>query len=297
MLAALRLLACLSGLLLVETPGASLQTPPARGIALDVSHTARALQPGEIVTLQVSSPTPLRSLEAEAMGRTRPLWPADTTGATWTGLVGLDVEVAAGPQRLVLSGVTRTGVAVAAEHTIEITAKTFAERHLRVDPRFSDPPPSARPRIAREAAQLEAIFATLTRVSTPDVPFSAPVPQPPNSRFGLRSFFNKQPRGRHNGVDFPSPAGTPVHAPARGRVVLVDALYFTGNTVVLDHGYGAYTLFAHLERTAATVGADVARGDLVGYVGSTGRVTGPHLHWSLRLNGTRVDPTSVMMKQ
>lgn len=292
--AALRILACLSGLLLVESPGGSARRQPAAPAALEIRHTARALQPGEIVTLRVTSPTPLRSLEAAAAGRTRPLWPEGAGGMTWRGLIGLDVEVAAGSQRVVLTGVTRDGAPVTAGHTLVITPKQFAERHLRVDPRFSDPPASVRPRIAREAARLEAIFQTLTRTRTPDVPFAAPVPEAPNSRFGLRSFFNKQPRGRHNGVDFPSPAGTPVHAPAPGRIVLVDALYFTGNTVVIDHGYGVYTLFAHLERTAATAGADVARGDLVGYVGRTGRVTGPHLHWSLRLNGARVDPTSLM---
>jgi murein DD-endopeptidase MepM/ murein hydrolase activator NlpD len=291
--AAIRILACLSGLLLVETPGGSPQAQPAAPMALEVSHTARALHPGEIVTLRVSSPTPLQSLEAEWAGRTRPLW-ADSTGMTWTGLVGLDVEVAPGSQRVVITGVTRGGATARAEHALEVAPKQFAERHLRVDPRFSDPPPSARPRIAREAARLEEIFRSVTRGLTPDVPFAAPVPEAPNSRFGLRSFFNKQPRGRHNGVDFPSPAGTPVHAPAGGHIVLVDALYFTGNTVVIDHGYGVYTLFAHLERTATTAGADVARGALVGYVGSTGRATGPHLHWSLRLNGARVDPTSLM---
>jgi murein DD-endopeptidase MepM/ murein hydrolase activator NlpD len=286
MAAAVRILACLSSLLLVEVGAAT--------VALEVSHTARALQPGEIVTLRVSSPTPLRSVNAEWAGRTRPLWADDSTGTKWTGLVGLDVEVAPGSQPVVITGVTRAGATAGAEHALEIAPKQFAERHLRVDPRFSDPPPSVRPRIAREAAKLEEIFRTVTRALTPDVPFAPPVPEAPNSRFGLRSFFNKQPRGRHNGVDFPSPAGTPVHAPAGGQIVLVDALYFTGNTVVIDHGYGVYTLFAHLERTATTVGADVARGALVGYVGSTGRATGPHLHWSLRLNGARVDPTSLM---
>lgn len=280
MLAVLQILAFLPALLFVQ--------------GLTITHTARALQPGEIVTVRVTSPTPLRSLDAQAMGRAVVFWPADAGGTSWVGLVGIDVELAAGPQRIVVSGVTREGGPVSGEHLIEVAPKQFAERHLRVDPRFSDPPPSARPRIAREAARLEAIFGARDRTQTPDVPFAAPVPQPPNSRFGVRSFFNKQPRGRHTGVDFPSPAGTPIHAPARGRIVLVDDLYFTGNTVVIDHGFGVYTLFAHLERTAATVGAEVGRGDLVGYVGSTGRVTGPHLHWSLRLNGARVDPTSLM---
>ena len=179
-------------------------------------------------------------------------------------------------------------------HPLTVEPKAFAERHLRVDPRFSDPPPSVRPRIAREAARLEAIFSAIGRSDAPDVPLAAPVPQPSSSPFGSRSFFNKLPRGRHNGVDFPSPAGADIHAPGSGRVVLVDDLYFTGNTVVIDHGLGLYTLFAHLERTIAKEGLDVQRGDVVGLVGATGRATGPHLHWSVRLQGARVDPLSLL---
>lgn len=260
---------------------------------LEISHTARALQPGEIVTLQVVSTTPRRTVEAIGFGRTAPLWPEGGSTTRWRGLIGLDVEISPGPQSIEVRATAESGGVDTATYTIDVLPKQFAERHLKVDPRFSDPPASVRPRIAREAARLEAIFAAIDRHAIPDVPFTAPVPQPSNSRFGLRSFFNKQPRGRHNGVDFPSPAGTSIRAPARGRVVLVDDLYFTGHTVVIDHGMGVYSLFAHLERTAATDAAMVERGEVVGFVGSTGRATGPHLHWSLRLQRARVDPLSL----
>jgi murein DD-endopeptidase MepM/ murein hydrolase activator NlpD len=261
--------------------------------SLEVTHTARALQPGEVITLRVTASVPLQSVAARVAGRNLAFWPADTTSERWLALAGLDVETEAGAQVFAVEALTTGGESIRTSHTIDIAPRTFASRHLRVDPRFSDPPESVRPRIAAEAARLEALFAAVSRASTPDVPLTAPVPQAPNSRFGARSFFNRQPRGRHNGVDFPSPAGTPIHTPGRGSIVLVDDLYFTGHTVVIDHGYGLYTLFAHLERTAATVGAEVKRGDVVGFVGATGRVTGAHLHWSMRVLGARVDPLSI----
>jgi murein DD-endopeptidase MepM/ murein hydrolase activator NlpD len=261
--------------------------------SLDVTHTARALQPGEVITLRVTASVPLRSVAARVAGRSLVFWPADTTHERWLALAGIDVETEAGAQVFAVEAVATSGESIRTSHTIDIAPKTFASRHLRVDPRYSDPPENVRPRIASEAARLEALFGAVSRASTPDVPLTAPVPQTPNSRFGARSFFNRQLRGRHNGVDFPSPAGTAIHAPGHGRIVLVDDLYFTGHTVVIDHGYGLYTLFAHLERTAATVGADVQRGDVVGFVGATGRATGPHLHWSMRLLGARVDPLSL----
>jgi len=287
---------------LLVTPGllapahrpAESPSPSARSVlTLDVAHAARALQPGEVVVLLVTSPAPLRALDARAFNRPIPLWP-DASRTGWRGLVGLDVELAAGPYSVTLAATAADGRTATATHALDVGAKTFAERHLRVDPRYSDPPPSARPRIEREAARLSAIFEAVSRAGTPELALTPPVPEPASSPFGSRSFFNKQPRSRHNGVDFPSPAGTEIHAPAAGRVVLVDDLYFTGNTVVVDHGFGLYSLFAHLQRATTDAGTVVRRGDVLGLVGATGRATGPHLHWSMRLLGARVDPLSLL---
>jgi murein DD-endopeptidase MepM/ murein hydrolase activator NlpD len=249
-----------------------------------------------VVVVHVTTRVPVRSLEADAFGRTVPFWP-DASRTRWQGLVGLDVELGAGRHVVTVRAVASADSVVTTTHALEVVARTFAERHLRVDPRYSDPPPSARPRIAAEAARLEAIFGGISRDRTPEIPLDQPVPEPSSSPFGSRSFFNRQPRGRHNGVDFPSPAGTGVRAPGAGRVVLVDDLYFTGTTVVIDHGFGLYSLFAHLERATTEPGRDVARGDLVGLVGATGRATGPHLHWSARLQRARVDPLSLLAPQ
>lgn len=268
------------------------QPSPSPPPAIDITHRARALQPGEVVALEARAPFALRTATVYAFGRTVPMWP-EPDHLRWKAVTGIDVEVAAGPYDLRVVG-EGAGGAASGVHTIEVAPKTFAERRLRVDPRFSEPPDSVRPRIAREAARLEAIFATLSQVIVPELPLAAPVHHPRSSPFGSRSFFNNLPRSRHNGVDFASPAGAEVRSPAEGRVVLADDLYFTGNTVVVDHGFGIYSLFAHFERTAARSGEAVRRGELLGWVGATGRATGPHLHWSVRVQGGRVDPLSLL---
>jgi murein DD-endopeptidase MepM/ murein hydrolase activator NlpD len=114
------------------------------------------------------------------------------------------------------------------------------------------------------------------------------------SNFGRRRILNGQPRSPHNGADFPAAAGTPVHAAQRGRVVLAEALFFSGNTVVIDHGLGMYTLYGHLKAIFVQTGEMVGAGGELGQVGATGRVTGPHLHWGLTVNQARVNPLEVV---
>ncbi|MDX1581455.1 MAG: M23 family metallopeptidase [Alphaproteobacteria bacterium] len=124
--------------------------------------------------------------------------------------------------------------------------------------------------------------------------FIRPVDDPLGSPFGLRRILNGKPRSPHSGVDFRSPRGTGIKAPARGRVVLVDDLFFTGRTVVLDHGAGLYSYYAHLEEPRCRTGETLAAGTVLGTVGSSGRATGPHLHWGVKLRGKRVDPLAVI---
>ena len=121
-----------------------------------------------------------------------------------------------------------------------------------------------------------------------------PVPDEANSSFGTRSIYNGEARSPHGGTDFLSPTGRPIKAPNAGRVVLAGQLYFTGGTVVIDHGLGVFSLFAHLSAVGVSEGDVVKTGDVVGEVGATGRVTGPHLHWTARVGGARVDPLSLL---
>lgn len=257
---------------------------------IEISVAARSVQPGEVVRLDIRCTCHDEAPSATVFGQDVPLFSMSADGG-WRGLIGIDLETTPGAYPVAVT-MGRDGQ-VAATRSLEVAAKQFTVRRLRVAGRFVDPPASAQVRIAREAGILDSLFAASTARGW-DLPFRLPVTQAPISNFGTRSVFNGKPRSPHGGVDFASPTGTPIEAPSAGRIVLAMPLYFTGNTVIIDHGQGIYSLFAHLSKFKVKQGAPVARGDVVGLVGATGRVTGPHLHWTVRLHGARVDPLSLV---
>jgi Peptidase family M23 len=270
-----------------------LMTAAAAGAAdsLAIVATARSIQPGELVMLTVTAPMPLDALRVRAFSRDIPGYRVDDV--TWRALVGIDLAVAAGTY--VVSIDARAGKAkLHATYPLAVQPRRFPERTLTVDPAFVNPPVSVHDRIAREAAQLEQLWKQTSPERLWADRFVPPVPGVTASRFGARSVFNGQARSPHSGADFASPTGTPVGAPGAGRVVLARDLYFSGNTVVLEHGLGLFSLLAHLSFIGVHEGDVVSQGQEVGKVGATGRVTGPHLHWAVRVAGARVDPEAVL---
>ena len=211
----------------------------------------------------------------------------------WQGLLGVDVDTAPGSYSLNIRADRLSGGALSAQHSLVVTRKQFDTRTLTVAPRFVEPPPDVQARIVRDAERLNAIYATATPLAG-FVSMRVPLETAVTGVFGSRSVFNGQPRSPHVGVDFRGSVGTAIRAPAAGTVVLADDLYFTGNTVVIDHGQGIHSILAHMSVIGVAAGAQVTQGDVVGEVGATGRVTGPHLHWSIRLLGARVNPLSVV---
>jgi murein DD-endopeptidase MepM/ murein hydrolase activator NlpD len=175
-----------------------------------------------------------------------------------------------------------------------VTDRRFPTRTLTVDPAFVTPPADAVERIERESRELDRIWAESAPERLWTGTFRPPVPHPANSAFGTHSIFNGEPRSQHAGADFRSPAGTPIKAPNAGRIVLASSRYFSGNTVVIDHGLGLFSFFAHLSVIRTRAGEVVRTGQVIGTVGATGRATGPHLHWSVRANGARIDPLSLL---
>jgi murein DD-endopeptidase MepM/ murein hydrolase activator NlpD len=279
------------GIAIVLTVGAV--APP----TLTITHRARALQPGELVVLTIVSNTALSPIDVTAFGHTQraqALPPTTARPHAWIAVVGIDLDVRPGSYTVSVSGTGPSGAATA-KHLLPVSAKRFATRRLSVDPNFVDPPAAEATRIEKEAAALTAAWkGTAGPNPVPALVFVPPVPHKANSAFGTRSFFNGQPRSAHSGADFLSPAGTPVKSPAPGKVVIADSLYFSGGTVVVDHGLGIVSLFAHLSEILVKAGDDAAQGAVLGLVGATGRVTGPHLHWTVRVNGARVDPLSLV---
>jgi murein DD-endopeptidase MepM/ murein hydrolase activator NlpD len=214
----------------------------------------------------------------------------DERAHQWRALIGIDLDTKPGSYEL---RIQHSGSAVEMNSTLRIAPKQFRVRRLRVSPQFVDPPPAAVEQIAKDTALLAAAYQ---RVSAKKwtAPFILPVDGVPSSNFGTRSYYNGQRRSPHAGVDFAGEPGTPVRAANRGDVVVSAPMYFTGNTVVIDYGDRLFSVFAHLSELHVKTGDMVEPHTIIGLVGATGRVTGPHLHWSVRLNGARVDPLSLV---
>jgi murein DD-endopeptidase MepM/ murein hydrolase activator NlpD len=283
-----RLLACL---IISALPAA---TAAVRGIdtaALDVSTRARFLRPGEVVLLDVSGSRSLARPEGTGFGVALTFWPAGA--GQWRALVGIPLNTAVGKHDIVVRAADAEGTMDTATVSLVIQRGRFQTRRIKVDDRFANPPASVLERIEKEARTLEQLFAQSQPERLWRGPFRMPVPGLSTSSFGRLTMLNGKPGGRHQGADFRAALGTPVVAPNAGVVVLATDLYYAGGTVVLDHGQGLVSLFAHLSRIGVEVGARVAEGDPLGDAGATGRVTGPHLHWAVRLHGTSVDPLSL----
>lgn len=177
---------------------------------------------------------------------------------------------------------------------VPVSKGKFLLKRIKVDRRFTCPSPEAQERIMKEVELTSAIYKEFIPDWLGDGRFIIPVKERIKKNFGERRIFNDGFNSRHRGIDILSPAGTPVTASNSGKVVLTRDLYFAGNTVIINHGIGLFSIYCHLSRICVEEGKSVEKGEIVGYAGSTGRVTGPHLHWGLRLFDKYIDPLSVV---
>ncbi|MBI3491980.1 MAG: peptidoglycan DD-metalloendopeptidase family protein [Acidobacteria bacterium] len=254
---------------------------------IEITARSRAMQPGELVVLTIALPHHADRVNVRAFGRDAVAFADDDR--QWRALVGIDLAVKTGTYP-----VTVDAGGLHARYDLLVTPHRFPTRRLTVDEAFVTPPPSEEDRIAREAKLLAGVWNAPAPERLWNDRFVRPVPGAANSAFGSRSIFNGKARTPHGGADFMSPSGTPVHAPNAGRVVVARTLYFSGNTVVIDHGLGLFSTLAHMSAIDVREGDRVTADQIVGRVGATGRVTGAHLHWAVRAAGARVDPLAVL---
>jgi murein DD-endopeptidase MepM/ murein hydrolase activator NlpD len=216
-------------------------------------------------------------------------------GSKWLALIGVDLEALPGTHVAKIRMRFDDQRTETRDQKIEVAASTFPTTHLEVEPRYVELSPEDAARSAREDQTIAAIYATTTPERLWHEPFSAPLDGVGGGRnFGHRRVFNGAPRAPHSGADLTATTGTPVRAANRGRVVLSQDLFFSGNAVFLDHGMGVYSVYLHLSEIQVNEGDVVERGAVVGLAGATGRVTGPHLHWGVRVLGARVDPFTLL---
>lgn len=211
----------------------------------------------------------------------------------WTALVGIALTAQPG-SKVRLQAERADGRRERLE--IEVLPKEYASQHLRVAPGQVDLSAEDLERYKRERAHLDTVLRTFRDSPPATLAMLQPVRGRHAAAFGLRRYFNDQLRSSHNGLDFAAPEGTPVVAANAGRVIDTGEYFFNGRNVVLDHGQGLLSLYAHLHSIEVAVAQAVEAGRLIGTVGATGRATGPHLHFSVYLNAVAVDPTLFLVE-
>lgn len=211
----------------------------------------------------------------------------------WTAYVGLPLSTKPGTHRLeVKTGSTKS------THNFDVVDKKYKEEHLTVkDQEMVTPSQKNLDRINREAKVQNEVKLNWTELNEVPLQLELPVVTRFSSPYGFRRFFNGQPRNPHTGLDIAAPEGTPIKAPAAGKVVNTGEYYFNGNTVFIEHGQGLITMYCHMSRIDVKPGQQVKHGEVIGLVGKTGRVTGAHLHWGVIMNTVSVDPTLFITQQ
>jgi murein DD-endopeptidase MepM/ murein hydrolase activator NlpD len=261
---------------------------------LEVALSKTDAKQGSILVVRLTSDADLARAAVRLGGRAERL-EADGGARAFRGIVGIDFESATGGEDLRVDVEGLCGDAHAAAKRIDVRSGRFAVEKLTVAPGYVEPPESELDRIREDREKVERVWKSGDAERRWSGPFRLPVDAPVREKsFGSRRVFNGQSRSPHSGLDLAAREGQEVAAPAPARVALAEDLYFSGGTVILDHGAGLFTSYFHLSRIDVKAGDVVVEGARVGAVGATGRATGPHLHWSAKIAGARVNPLGLL---
>jgi hypothetical protein len=230
----------------------------------------------------------------EGFWQGKPLMFFQLAESEFAALVGVDLRLKPGNYPLKFKILPPGGDSINRNANVEVVAKDYGVERLRLPKKMVSLDEPTLKRVRRE----QAIFTALWKKQTPERywsgPFTMPVTGKRLSPFGLRRIINDEPRSPHSGLDVRAPLGEPIRAANRGRVALVGEFFFAGNAVVIDHGLGLYTMYFHLSEQKVAQGDRVEKGSVIGLAGATGRASGPHLHWGVRLDGARIDPLELI---
>ena len=256
---------------------------PAKSAALSSLELPKAsLVPGGIFITRVDGPANQAPVVTYDGNRAMVL----RSKGKWVAVVGLPLAIKPGPASILVKSGDATELPVG----FNVRDKQYSVQSLQVAPGKVDLSPEDLERSKQESARIHAAFATYSDPPPATLRLLQPVPGIRTSSYGLRRIFNNEPRSPHTGMDIAASTGTPIKAAANGRVVEAGNFFYGGNTVIVDHGQGLITMYCHLSKIGVKIGDHLNTGDILGKVGATGRVTGPHLHWAVVLNQTIVDP-------
>lgn len=263
---------------------------------LPAEETAAPIQvkQGEIALITLPLEPESRSVIGKFLDHPIPFF--QKNAEEYAAMIGIDLDQPVGLQPLVVTW--KNGESTdRREIPIEVVSASFGTQTLKLPKGMVDLDPPTLARVEKEQARMKEIFNKSVDQRLWEAAFIIPTEGKAMGTFGLRRIMNGQPRNPHTGEDISAPLGAPVLASNGGRVILVGEFYFNGHSVIIDHGLGLFSMYFHLAETAVKEGEIVTKGQPIGSVGQSGRATGPHLHWGVRLNGARVNPFSLIEKK
>ncbi|MBI2712562.1 MAG: M23 family metallopeptidase [Bdellovibrio sp.] len=270
---------------------AELKPPP---LYVKAELSPREVVPGKVtlITVALIEDPMQREVNGEFQGIEVPFFPMPEQGSgVYGALLGIPYEQKQGLARVRVRVADGKKSPVEFDLPVQISEGQYPSEKLKVDSsRVSPTKKKVLARIKREQLEVAELYKRVTRRRYWKGPFSLPIQSAVTSSFGTRRVFNGSLKNYHPGLDLKAAMKTPVRAAAGGEVVLAKDLFYTGKTVMVDHGYGIITLYAHLSRLKVKKGQTIQSRDLVGLSGNTGRVNGPHLHWQAVVHKVKVDP-------
>ena len=257
-----------------------------------VESLPRVVMQGAVYPIRALGPTSLKSIYVEFQGVRVPMAVGEQKGA-YEGLIGIDVNTRPATYPIKIVGTDEGSGVYLSPLSFKVEKVDFGVQKLSLPSSMVDLDTKTLGRVNQEARQLKTLLQASRGERLWRGTFIRPVEGEVSGAFGLSRIINGKRRGQHTGIDLQAEEGTPVLACNSGMIVLVDQLFFSGKSVILDHGWGLFSMYFHLSETRVNEGDRVNKGAMLGRVGSTGRSTEPHLHWGIRMNGARVDPLSL----
>lgn len=260
---------------------------------VDIVLSYRILEPGEVMMVKINSQADIQEAHVLFLGKKFPMG-KNITNSVFYAFIGIEMDINPGLYEIKVYLKDEFSRWEKAEKLLLILPKKFRLARLWVDKRFITPPPEFHDRIRWEAQILRGLYDISTPRWLGEGNFIFAASGQTSADFGEKRIYNNTHYSTHRGVDISSPYGAPVVASNSGKVVLASDLYYSGKTVILDHGLGVYTLYCHFSKISVETGTLVNKGQFIGEIGATGRVTGPHLHWGVKMSGESVDPISLL---
>ncbi len=261
--------------------------------SVTVQIIPKEITQGDVILLMISCPDPRQSILGKWQGKTLSFF-REKNRAVFSSLIGIDLDEAPGEKTIILNMADPKGTTFQMPVKFKVSKKDFPVQRLTLPSDMVFLSRENLDRVKREKAAVERLWDMSTMEKGWKRAFIMPVRGTVLSPFGVRRFINNAPRSPHTGIDLRAKADTPVLASSDGVVAMTTELFFAGKAVFIDHGMGIITMYFHLAEINVNEGESVTQGQLLGRVGQTGRASGPHLHWGVRIRGNRVDPLSLV---